>query len=188
MRRQFFVLFVVLVFLTSSTGTAAATGDPQVGNDVAYAGPGSQYGRWNVNTRNIRMVVRPDTNMNTDYCMDVYLDWRNLSGHYDGRFVRSCRPGTLEETDPGGDGQWIEPTNYSNQNVTGMSRGWGYTHTDFDPYSTESLADSGGGSILDEAPRTGTDGWAWIRTRYQDNSLKYCNPLPVWKFQFTECS
>lgn len=91
------------VLLLMSWRMPEAFADPS-GSDYTYAGSGSQYAQWSRANRNIRLVVTPTTSMSNDACMDACLDWWHTNGdHYDGRVVRSCRPGTMWETDTNGD-------------------------------------------------------------------------------------
>lgn len=43
----------------------------------------------------------------------------------------------------------------------------------------ERFANTGSGSLDAYAPGTGTQGYARVRTRYQNGTVKSCNPLPV---------
>lgn len=90
--------------------TTAFADTPQEGLDTAYAGAGSQYGNWSLSGKKLRLKVFPSNAMSTTRCMDALLDW-NTEGttHWDARVVRSCRPGTTEETDPGGNGSGPNP-------------------------------------------------------------------------------
>ncbi|TIC79001.1 hypothetical protein [Nocardioides sp. GY 10127] len=178
--------FGLVVVLTCgiSLATAGVVGadTPQEGSDTVSAGSGSQFGRWSKSNKRLRLKVSPNNNMNTDKCMDVMLDWGTQGNeHYDSRVVRSCLPGTNEETDPDGDGYWSEPSDWGGRTVTGIQKGWGYMIDDSNllVLSAERLADTGSGALWGTAPGTGTQGYARMRTRYQNGSVKSCNPLPV---------
>lgn len=170
-------LFVVV----ASAGVARAD-TPQSGSDTAYAGSGNQSGAWSLTQRRIGLAVDPGSGMSNSRCMDAMLDWGTLSGHYDSRVVRSCRRGTGEETDPGGDGYWVEPVDWGGRTVTGIHKGFGYVINDSNLHivSSERFSNTGTGGLDASAPGTGTQGWARVRTRYQNGSVKSCNPLPVY--------
>lgn len=177
---------------------AQATG-AQSGSDYAYAGSGYQYAYWNQSAMKLRLVSAPDTGMPNSQCMDAYLDWEvkqpPLLGHnhYDGRIIRSCRPGKYEETDPGGDGTWSEPTtpsNWEGRQPLGMLRGWGYLIDDSSLEvlaAKEPFANSGTFTVASPAPVTWNNGSARVRTRYQNNSVKSCNPLPAKESYKSDC-
>lgn len=171
--------------------SAMASGTAQEGSDYAYAGSGSssQYGWWSVSARKLRLVSNPDSGMSSRRCMDAFIDWGTEgTGHYDGRIVRSCKPGTSESTDPAADGRWSEPPidPFHYRDLGGVQQGWGYTLDDSDLTifrgvgSMEQFDDAGGAAPDERAAGTGTQGYARVRTRYQDGSVKSCNPLPVW--------
>ncbi len=115
--------------------------------------------------------------------MDAMLDWgtEGSGQHYDSRVVRSCRPYMSESTDPGGDGYWQEPADWGGAEMGGIQKGWGYVINDttLNFVAWERMPDAGSGNLYPNAPATGAQGWARVRTRYQDGSVKSCNPLPV---------
>jgi hypothetical protein len=163
---------VGLVALSESTAWAG-----QSGTSWAYAGAGTQYVTWNVSTRKFRLMVTPGSGMSTDRCMDSMLDWQPSSGHYDSRVIRSCRPGHSNETDPGADGYWIEPSDWDGANVNDTNKGFGYIMDDdfvdgrFEIYDSEHFDNSGTGALYNSPPRTTTDCWARTRTLYEDGHV-----------------
>lgn len=162
--------------------SAAWAYTPQEGLDTVYAGAGSQYGNWSLSGQKLRLKVFPGSGMSTSKCMDAFLDWGTEGDHYDGRVIRSCRPGTTEETDPGGNGFWSEPTDFAGAHVNGIQKGFGYMIDDGNLQvltGAQRMANTGSGSLDNYAPGTGTQGYARVRTRYQDGTVKSCNPLPV---------
>lgn len=121
-------------------------------------------------------------------CMDAFLDWRvvRASPHYDARLVRSCKPGTSEGTDPSGDGHWQEPP-YSTLPVAvareGMQRGYGWIIRDTDLSLVNRSPFPAVSPNLDAptyAAGTGTQGHTRVRTRYENGTVKSCNPFPVY--------
>ena len=114
--------------------------------------------------------------------MDAMVDWANGSNHYDSRVVRSCRPGFSESTDPEVDGRWSEPAGTFG-GVTGMQKGWAYMIDDSSlvvvNYPGENFTDAGTGGYESPAPGTGTQGYARVRTRYNNGTVLSCNPLPA---------
>ncbi len=161
------------------------------GNTSTEAGAGKQYAIWNKSTRKIRLRVNPYSSMSPDRCMDAMLDWL-ADGHYDSRVVRSCLPGTDEESDPGGDGYWVEPSSWGDRSVTNMQKGFGYVMDDdfgettpdaffVDPEWRERFSGSENGAFYPSPPRTTVDCWARTRTRYQNGSVDWTpdNGFPV---------
>lgn len=183
-RARQFCLVAVTASIAANLSSAAVADTPQYGNDIAYIGLGEQYGYWNLTAMKLRLKSSPEAGMSTARCMDAFLDWGTggsgeESGHYDGRIVRSCKPGTSEETDPGGNGTWEEPP--SGRNLVGIQKGWGYVIYDHNlaVIDAERFASTGTLGYDDPAPGTGTQGYARVRTRYEDGTVKSCNPLPV---------
>ena len=121
--------------------------------------------------------------MSTDRCMDAMLDWQTTSGHYDGRIVRSCRPGGTATTDPGGDGYWQEPSNWAGRTVIDMQKGGGaridddYLNGNFELYQWDPFAGAGGSYTV--RARTCTDKFARVRALYQDGHFASCNSDPA---------
>lgn len=177
------VLSVSLALALTGVAAGQVQADtPQEGSDTANAGSGTQFASWSKSNHRLRLKVLPGNSMSTDKCMDVMLDWgTNGSGHYDGRVVRSCAPGIDEETDPDANGFWDEPSGWGGRDVTGIQKGWGYTIDDDNllVLSAARLNDTGTGDLWGVAPGTGTQGFARVRTRYQNGTVKSCNPLPV---------
>lgn len=159
-----------------------AAADPRSGSEYAYAGSGSQFGSWSQPLIKLGLAVYPTSNMSTDRCMDAMLDWDTRgTGHYDSRVVRSCRPGTSEQTDPGGDGYWQEDSgDWDQRSITGVQKGFGYMLLPaMQIAGQERFPGSGTADLYRDPPGTGTQGWARVRTRYQDGTVKSCNPLPA---------
>jgi len=135
----------------------------------------------------LRLKVSPTTSMSPSRCMDAMIDWdKGGLAHYDSRVVRSCLPGMSEETDPGGDLYWDETDPIFISNVLATRMGWGYvvSASNLSVVGWERFANtgSGSGSLDAYAPGTGTQGYARVRTRYNNGSVLSCNPLPVTSF------
>lgn len=177
----------VVLAIPTLLAPAWGAGSSTEGNDTAYSGNGSQYAAWSKSGKKLRLKVSPNSAMSTGKCMDAMLDWGNNGNHYDARVVRSCRPGKSEETDPGADGYWQEP---SGTNPTHIQKGYGYMISDstLTVLAEEPFNSVGGDDNYDVAPSTLSQGYARIRTRYQDNSVGTCNPLPVLSAFFGGCS
>lgn len=161
-----------------------ASGSGAEGAGSLSVGAGTQYAAWSVSGRKIRLSVLANSGMAASKCMDSMVDWyTNGTGHYDARVVRSCLPGGYIETDPGGDGYWNEfNTDWITRVINKIQRGYGYTIDDtnlavlnFDHYNFGNLA-----GLQAAAPGTGTQGYARVRTLYQNGSIKSCNPLPAY--------
>jgi hypothetical protein len=181
-------LWWVALLSLAATGQIALTADPSSaatsGNDYAYVSPGHQYGTWSRADRRLRLGAYPQSTMSTNRCMDAMLDWQTASGHYDARVVRSCRPGGVATTDPGGDGYWSEPSDWAGRTVTDMQKGGGaridddYVNGNFALYAWEGFAGAGTGSYSSR-PRTCTDKFARMRTLYQDGHFNACDSDPA---------
>lgn len=174
-----------LVAVIGSYSSALASGTTSEGYDYAYAGAGTQWGEWSQSNRTVRLHTMPNSGMSTSRCMDAMVDWKVKQpifghNHYDSRVVRSCKPGFDEETDPGGDGYWSEPSGWGGETPQGLQRGFGYIISDstLEVLGSERFDDSGSLS-LDPVPSTFGQGKARVRTLYQDGHVGSCNPLPV---------
>jgi hypothetical protein len=177
-------------------GPAHAAGTIYDGSDTAFAGSGSQYGRWNQSLGQVGLDARPSTSMPTTRCMDAYFDWavqQPIIGHnhYDARIVRSCRPGVNTSTDPGGNGVWSEG-NWGGATPQGASRGAGLNISDgagLTVMTSDRFADAGTGAIPQNGEPTVNNGEVRIRTRYQNpNTPVYsCNALPATDPNYQGC-
>jgi hypothetical protein len=170
-----------MLLLSTIAGPAEADTN-QEGSDTAFAGNGVQYGVWQKSNKRVRLKVSPSSTMSSTRCMDAKLDWGTEgSGHYDARVVRSCQPGTPEETDPDADGFWVEPSDWGGRNIGGIQKGFGYIISDstLAVLLDERFENTGSGDLEQFAPGTGTQGYARVRTRYNNGTVKSCNPLPV---------
>lgn len=173
---------------------ADATGTTHEGYDTAYAGSGWQYGWWSQSQGKVRLQSNPYNGMSSSRCMDAMVDWKvkqPIIGHhhYDSRVIRSCLPGTAEETDPGGDNRWSEPSDWGGETPQGLQRGFGYIIDDstLDILSKERFANSGSVDVTN-APSTFGQGGARVRTRYNNGTVGSCNPLPVNDATYHGCS
>lgn len=164
--------------LAAATVPNAYANDTGNGSFIGTVGASGSYQstEWDKGSRKIRIEVRAGNNMNTSRCIDGAVDWKTKSGHYDVRVVRVCRPGGTESTDPGGDGWWLEPSDWDGRTVVGMRVAGGILIGDTYPFANhnESLSQLSVGrpyqSTNHVAPRSGSnvDFWARIRTMYQD--------------------
>lgn len=172
------------VALCSPMNSAHATlsdGTTAQGGATTYAGPGDSYQemRWNVSTRRIKIKVKAASSMSTDHCIEGAVDWKTNNGHhYDVRVVRVCRPGATEETDPGGDGRWEEPSDWDGRTVTQIRAATGSRISDS---TLEQLGEIPAPQVSSaviyasssgKSPSTSTDKdfWARVRTLYEDGS------------------
>lgn len=145
-------------------------------SDYAYAGNGSQYGEWSKSLSRVRLVATAYSTMSPSRCIDSSLDWET-GPHYDGRTVRSCRPGGTASTNPNNSGYWQEPFGV---NATDMRRGGGaeisdsYANGTFAQYSYDGYTGTLG-QAYDPKPRTCTDKWSRTRTLYNDGHFNTCD-------------
>jgi hypothetical protein len=65
--------------------------------------------------------------------------------------------------------------------VTGTQKGYGYMISDSSlaVLASEHFDSAGGQALWSTAPGTGTQGYARVRTRYNNGTVLSCNPLPV---------
>lgn len=157
-------------------GTSPAMANPN-GESTLSVGAGTQTGKWQLSGRTLRMIVRPTSDMNPDRCMDSLLDWDAGTPHYDGRVVRSCRPGSSHETDANNDGWWVEPSDWDGGDGIDMKKGFGYIIDDDDLSVFSNLTDKYSGtssnSFYTTAPATTTSCWARTTTRYHDGHVDW---------------
>ncbi len=154
------------------------------GEAYAYLGAGStvQYLDWDKSTRKIRLSVYADADMSGDRCIDATYDWEPDDGHYDQRLVRNCDPGSMVETDPGGDGFWREPENWDSDTydspIVGTNRAYvlviddddiNYKYAKKQIFPEEGYVAPYGGNGL--AP-TVNQHKAAVRVRYDDGQVK----------------
>ena len=129
------------VMLTAGPALADCHGDGDDGGDgtatIGVSGS-EQIGKWRLNQERVRVKATTGSGMNTDNCHDAAVDWMTTSGHYDNRIARNCRPGTLAESNSGGDGWWGEPSNWGGRTVTGLQKGAGLVYVE----ATESYKNS----------------------------------------------
>lgn len=181
--RRFTIVAAVLALATGAVLEPAAwgAGTAAEGNDLAIAGNGQQYGAWSVTNKRLRLVSSPTTSMATTRCMDAMIDWSRPLGHYDSRVVRSCLPGVSEQTDPAGGGYWSETDPIFITNVGSTRMGWGLVIDDsnLSVLGWDHFDDTGPGARWTTSPGTGTQGYARVRTRYNNGTVLSCNPLPV---------
>lgn len=187
LRKLLVVIVVACGLLVVPAGAHAAD---STGYGYTYQGAGAsfQYMSWNRSTRKIRLKVFADVGMNPDNCMDAMADWHTTNGdHYDARVVRVCLPGGTEETDPGADGYWIEPSDWDGRPVDGLRIAGGYVMDDDYPFVIkwgsvlpESVSSSLYPATSGTPPRTppSDDYWARVRTLYQDGHVQSGNPTP----------
>jgi hypothetical protein len=116
---------------------APAYAASQSGSGYFYQGAGNsyQYVAWNKAEHKVRLRVFADSGMNTSRCIDAMVDWHvSDDQHYDARVVRVCQPGAAEETDPGGDGYWQEPSDWDGRSVDGLRVAAAYVMDDTYPF------------------------------------------------------
>jgi len=185
----------MLVIAASGITVAVAAGTAKEGSDFAYVGAGVQYGRWSQSDKTVRLHSSPANNMSSNRCMDVMVDWRidqPFIGrqHYDARVVRSCKPGVDEETDPGGDREWSEPSDWEGETPHGLQRGFGLIISDssLDVIARERFEDAGMVDAPQTQPSTFGQGATRVRTRYNNGNVGSCNPLPADSAEDHGCS
>ena len=77
------------------------------------------------------MKSKTGSGLNSGRCIDAFFDWEAqglFAGHYDSRIIRNCYPGSNLESDPNGDGYWVEPSNWGGESVSGLQKGMGATY------------------------------------------------------------
>jgi hypothetical protein len=117
-----------LILVPSGVAWADCHGNgDDVGGDTRHMGAPSsfQYMYWDKPGKRVRVVSNTDSGMNTNICLDAYLDWMTEENHYDARVARNCDPGSYRESDSGGDGYQPEPSNWGGRTVTGLQKAAG---------------------------------------------------------------
>lgn len=183
MRRIVASLTVPVLVAVALIGTpdSAAANDHTAGSGYTSLGAGNslQYIEWNRTLRRVRLEVKTDANMPTNLCFEATFDWRTANGaHYDQRTVRNCDPGSVVETDPGGDNFWNEPADWDTRPVNGVSRAYGVKIDDssLDILLSSKLFGSSNSVYGGQGHPPPTVGdppqyWTAIRTRYQGGAI-----------------
>jgi hypothetical protein len=112
----------VLVLASAASALAdchSVRGDEDGLGAVHVGATGStQLTGWELNGRGVRVKSTTGSGMSNSICLDSFMDWMTVSGHFDLRGARNCANGTTIESDPGGD-HWQPETTWGGRVVVG---------------------------------------------------------------------
>lgn len=106
------------------------------GGHTTYKGGGNNnqrgYWRWGMGAWEVGGFADNQNGVNSGRCLDAYVDWSTIEGHYDQRVVRNCKGTSYRQSGPSG---WLTEDPDGPRTIRGLQKGAGCLYDAVAPVS-----------------------------------------------------